>query len=386
MQDYSESLIKRLDSGTDKIDLFVTGNIVADSDRREYAVDYIEQKDKVDLSGTYEGLIQNFTVNEDNSSHLYAVPFGAEVRGMYVNTTLLDSLNIQVPTNREEFLKACKEIKDAGYVPIQGNPGAAPQQLLYPYICNGIANADNYKELYNKINNKEEDVSELFEDEMTLAYTLMENDYYKYKYIENEYNMYTSITNEEYARSFLNLAVDEDGNYTKIDDIGIAAFLPATISLETAIEDVKEAYHSNIEYKFILAPVGEDGGYAYMSPSDGIAVNNNSDNTDWALSFVDFLFEKKNIEKYAKEDNIIANTTKSYDVVKKQLDVPENHICQLGEVTFDYSFYGIINDSLTEVMKGNNPKYMETDSEGNTALYSLDYYMKNMSDRFKESD
>lgn len=109
----------------------------------------------MDLSGTYEGLIQNFTVKEEDSSHLYAVPFGAEVRGMYVNTTLLTSLNIEVPTNREEFLEACKKLKEAGYVPIQGNPGATPQQLFYPSICNSIANADNYKELHNKINNKE---------------------------------------------------------------------------------------------------------------------------------------------------------------------------------------------------------------------------------------
>lgn len=221
---------------------------------------------------------------------------------------------------------------------------------------------------------------------MNLAYTLMENDYYQYKYVENEYNMYMGMTNEEYARSFFNLDMDEDGNYTKIDDIGKTAFLPSTISLETDMQDIKEAYHSNIEYKFILAPVGEDGGYAYMSPSDGIAINKNSDNTDWALSFVDFLFEKKNIEKYAKEDNIIANTTKAYDVVKNQLNVPESHICQLGEVTFDYNFYGIINESLTEVMKGNNPKYMETDSEGNITIYSLDYYMENMSNRFMESN
>ena len=46
LQDYSESLIKRLDSDTDKIDLFVTGNIVADSDRREYALDYMDKKIK----------------------------------------------------------------------------------------------------------------------------------------------------------------------------------------------------------------------------------------------------------------------------------------------------------------------------------------------------
>ena len=37
---------------------------------------------------------------------------------------------------------------------------------------------------------------------MNLAYTLMENDYYQYKYVENEYNMYMGMTNEEYARSF----------------------------------------------------------------------------------------------------------------------------------------------------------------------------------------
>ena len=115
LQDYGDTLLKRLDSEEDKIDLFSTGNITMDSERRPYALDLNAQTDKLDLS---------------------------EVRGLYVNKTILAKCGLEVPTNREELLEACSVLKENGYIPFQANPGNFGQQLIYPYVASMIANAD----------------------------------------------------------------------------------------------------------------------------------------------------------------------------------------------------------------------------------------------------
>lgn len=133
LQDCSETLPKRLAGDDNKIDLFLTSNLQADSPYFPYALELYSQGEALDLSGTFDGLIQNFEfmdTEEGAAKQIYAIPFGGELRGLYVNKTLLDTLGIKVPTNRTEFLAACATLSDAGYVPIQGNPGSAGQQLI----------------------------------------------------------------------------------------------------------------------------------------------------------------------------------------------------------------------------------------------------------------
>lgn len=93
VQDYEKSMTTRLGSN-DAVDLFLTDNITSDSPFKAYALELGGQSDKLDLSDTSEGLIRNFTIpaaDAGSGSALYAVPLGGEVRGMYVNKTLLSS-------------------------------------------------------------------------------------------------------------------------------------------------------------------------------------------------------------------------------------------------------------------------------------------------------
>jgi ABC-type glycerol-3-phosphate transport system substrate-binding protein len=388
LQDCSETLPKRLAGDDNKIDLFLTSNLQADSPYFPYALELYSQGEALDLSGTFDGLIQNFEfmdTEEGAAKQIYAIPFGGELRGLYVNKTLLDTLGIKVPTNRTEFLAACATLSDAGYVPIQGNPGSAGQQLMYPYVCNLVANADNYDELYQKINNCEEGISELFRDPMEFTYGLVEADYYQYKYIENEYGFFLESNDEIYARDFLNIVSEDGTNYVKKDDVGIVAFMPRTLSMGAMLEKTKADYHSEIEYEFILAPVADEGGFAYLSPTNGIAINKGSDYVDWAVEFMDFVFEPDNNVAFAEEDNIIPNTKDAYDFIKKEFDIPENQISELGEMTFDYNFYGVINETLVAISKANNPKYMQVDEAGNETMYPFEYYMQMLSDGFAAS-
>ena len=145
--------------------------------------------------------------------------------------------------------------------------------------------------------------------------------------------------------------------------------------MQSVVAKVKDDYHSDIEYVFIPAPIGPDGGFVYLSPTHGIAANKDSANPQWALRFLDFLFTPENNEAFAAAFNVLPNTKDAFSYIKTLYDVPDDRISHLGEVTFDYGFYETITPIMLDVSKANNPKYMQDDGSGNLSMYSLDYYM-----------
>ena len=133
LQNYYESLSARLAPGAaEQVDLFTTSNIQAGTEYLENTLELFSQGDALDLSDTHEGLIKNFEFKHGGAERkIYAIPMGAELRGMYVNKTLLASLGLEVPENRAQLLAACKVIRDNGMIPLQANPGNFGQHFLY---------------------------------------------------------------------------------------------------------------------------------------------------------------------------------------------------------------------------------------------------------------
>ena len=380
-QDYYTSLEKRM-TGDDPVDLFITTNIQADSPLLPYALE-LNGREDLDLSQTFDGLIQNFAFYGETSGGkplLYAVPLGAEMRGLYVNVTLLKSLGLEVPTDQASLLAACKTLKENGYIPFHGNPGSFAQLLLYPWIANLIANAGDPQATYNQVNKREPGLSELFRAPFEFLYSLVENGYYDYKKAQTDENLFTDARDEAYARDFLNIRPKEgeDGVFEKADDLGLVAFMPSPMSMQQTVNKTKEDYHSAIEYVFIPAPVGPEGGYVYLSPAHGIAVGKNGAHVDWSVKFLNFLYQPANNEAFAKAFNIVPNTKEAFAYIKNMFNVPDNRIAQLGQVTFDYAFYNIVTESLMNVSKGNNPKYMQDDGSGNLSLYPLSHYLEGL--------
>lgn len=394
LQNYNDSVTKRMEPDTaDPIDLFLTDSIQEESPFVPYALD-LNSCENLDLSNAFDGLINNFTYREENAEakKLYSVPLGAEMRGLYVNKTLLNSLNIAMPTDQESLLAACATLKENGYIPLQGNPSGFSQQLLYPWICNIIANADDYDATYASVNDKTVPFSELFKEPFSFLYTLVENGYYDYKTAQTELGTFNSAADEDVARDFLNIAASGD-DYAKIDDVGRVAFMPGAISLLSVVDKTKEDYHSGIEYEFLPAPVSAEGGFVYLSPAKGIAINKNSVNTEWGALFLNFLFSEKENETFSEAYHCIPNNKDAFAYISKLYDVPDGRISELGQVTFDYGFYQVIRDSLTDISKANNPKYMQPDPGGTAtnedgekvSLYSFDYFMEQLDQSVKES-
>ncbi len=383
LQDYYPSLEKRM-NGDSPVDLFFSTNIQADSEMLPYALD-LKSCDSLDLSNTFDGLIENFSFREDNAEQkkLYSIRLGAEMRGLYVNTTLLSSLSLSVPTDQASLLSACQTLKDNGYIPFHGNPGSFAQLLIYPWICNTIVNADDPKAAYETVNSRDVAMSGIFREPLEFLYTLVENDYYDYKRAQTELNLFNDTADEDYARYFLNINKNDD-EWEKTDDLGQIAFMPSTMSRQGVMDKTKDDYHSAIEYVFIMAPVSEDGGYAYMSPAHGIAVSKDSPNVEWSIKFLDFLFEPENNKAFAEAFNIIPNTKEALSYITERFDVPDDHISQLGQVTFDYGFYEMLQSSMTDISKANNPKYMKDNGDGTWSLYPFEHYMTILEDSIKE--
>lgn len=390
IEEYSANLVTRLQQTDPKIDIFRTTNIQPTTNAgayKEYCVNLIseESAQTLDLSNCYAGLVENFKYTGGDNEQ-YAIPYGGEMRGMYVNVTLLESLNLKVPTNRAELLDCCKVLYDAGYIPFQSSCDTFAQQLLYPSICNSIVNGGSYEETYAAIENIEPGISEYFRDAYTFLYDIVEKGYFDYYRVGEELG-YTFNGPECKAREFLNVLPVSEDEYQKQDDVGKIAFMVDTQSFESDLAREKENYHSEIAYKFILSPVGTDGGYAYLSPADGLAVNRDSDHVDWALEFLNFFFQPQVNTEFAAASGKIPNTADAL----LQYDVAADHISNVGQVTFSYTFYKTVTtpmltgyEDMIGIGKMNNPKYMKDNGDGTySLLYTVEDYLARLETEFQ---
>lgn len=395
VQDYSASILTRLDNLDEPVNIFMSSIInksatTETSSRVEfidggYVLD-LNAQSGLDLSDTFPGFIDNFASYD---GALYCIPLGGEIRGLYVNKTLLASVGIdEVPGNREEFLAACAAImaSDQNYLAAAfGDAGAFGQALMYPYICSLIVNSENSASNWNAVNTCAADVEELFREPMQFLYDFVKDGYYNYKPTENAgYKFGDNTASEINSRLFFNvLDPDKDGTYVKEDDVGRFAFVVATASAKESFDETARDYNSAIDYEFTLAPVGTDGGYAYLSPASGLAINKKAPNTDWAVEFLNYLYCASVNTSFAADYGIVPNVTTAFSYVAEMYDVPEDHVLHVGEVTFDYSFYKLFTTGgngsiLVDLVKINNPSYMN-----NGAFYDFEHYWDVLEEDFE---
>ncbi|NLW71131.1 MAG: carbohydrate ABC transporter substrate-binding protein [Eubacteriaceae bacterium] len=399
--DYAEILGKRLTSeGDDRVDLFISPvNIQAGSAYDGYAMELMGIEE-LNLNDTFKSLIDNYMYLESDGSpatKLYSIPLGAQMRGLFVNVSLLKQVGIQkVPANQQELLDACEVLKQAGYVPFQGDPSVFTQHLLYPWICNIIANAEDYESAYKMVNERDPKATELFREVFEFMYTLIENDYYNYNYSQKTDKLCTDGSVAIYARSLLNITEVKDasgeptGTFEKQEGNGKVAFLPYAISMKPTVDKMKADYHSEIEYVFVPAPVGKDGGFVYISPADSIAINSNTEKGEWAVKFLNFLFTPENNEKFAEIFAIVPNTKDAVSYLTKIYNVPANHVSELGQATFKWSFYRTLTRSsskidetraLPAISRGNHPDWV---NPATGKLYPFEHYWEQFQKEFVE--
>lgn len=386
---YTENLPVRLEQPEQKIDIFKTVNIQEDSPYIDKALNLISQDAKkyLDLSGAHQGLVDNFRYTQAENTQ-YAIPYGGEMRGMYVNTTLLKKLGLKTPTNRAELMHCCEVLYDAGYIPFQSSSGTFAQQLLYPWICNSVVNGGHYEQMYAAIERIDPGISEYFRDAYAFLYEIVEKGYFNEDRVRRELG-YLFDGSAGKAREFLNVIQVSDDVYEKQDDVGKIAFLVDTQAFDLYLSKTKSDYHSQIEYEFILSPVAVDGGCAYLSPADGLAINKSSDHVDWSLEFLNFFFTPEICEAFARETGKIPNTADAL----LQYDVPAERTCSVGQMTFSYPFYrtvttlmmGGYEDDMVGISQMCEHAYGKDNGDGTySPAYTLEEYIARLETEFQK--
>jgi multiple sugar transport system substrate-binding protein len=394
---YKTNLATRL-KNNDSVDLFVIpkmfnsdgSNYIKIDSYSNYCEDF-RAAANLDLSNTFEGLMTNSSLATGNASTLYFIPFGGEVRGLFVNKTLLASLNLSIPTTYTELVNDCKLLAGADpqgaptYVPLQGNPDSFAQLLYFPEIANRLANGANAAENTAKVSTCADGVEEIFKDSLQRLYDLMANYYYDYDYCETNLGNFKSTDDLDSIYTFLDIRKNTTtGLYEKKSDLGNVPFMPWTLSSSRLIDKIKEDYGSQVDYEFILSPTSDDGGVAYLSPSNWIAMNKQSTNAKWSLELLNYLFSTEGNSIYAKSANLIPNSKNALSDIQKMFNVPAERVCHVGQVAFSYDFFTIMKESLKDISKGNKPKYMNTNSDGTLSIYSFDHYLDKLKTAFDE--
>lgn len=393
LQNYSTSLGKRL-SSNDNVDLFISDVISSDASEGKplYYADDLYQEKALDLSHTYPGLMANSALATGDANKLFFLPFGGEIRGLFVNKSLLSNKGLAIPTNYKELVSCCAALagNDAKtnpqYLPFQGNPGSFAPYLMYPYICNLIANAADSAAVWQKVNTCADGVEELFREPLKRLYDLTQNYYYNYGYAESALGNFLDGDATTACYSFFNIRYDSaDKLYHKKDDLGNVPFLPWTYSLKATMEKTKIDFESTIDYDFILSPVGDEGGFGYLSPSNWIALNKNSTQKAWALEFLNYLFSESGNRLYADNAHIVPNSVNAPDFIKNTFHIPSSRISDVGQASFDYSFYSIIKTALVNISKSNREKndYMIKNDDGTWTAYSFDHFMESLKSAFE---
>lgn len=245
----------------------------------------------IDVSAVQEDLLAACTYN----GKLARIPIGINLSGMAVNKTLLEKEGLKVPTNWNEFLDVCGQLKKKGYTPVQGATGVVYSELVYNM---GMTELGTDDALRTALNNGEDAAV----DAMEAVYNRLET------LLDEEYTV--PAVNEEYP------ADNYDGAILSFFEGDVPFWMCSSENYSgmKKRESKSESYSKDpFEYEFIFAPVGDNGVYEYVEPWFGFSVNKNSDNYDYAVEFIRFLAQEDQLNTIASVKGVPSVAKNSAD-------------------------------------------------------------------------
>ena len=264
------------------VDIFMTSDAnVRSKDQEamyvyENCLDLSEQE--IDTSAIEPELVEAGTID----GKLVRIPLAKLMCGVVVNKTLLEKEGLDVPQKYDEFLQVCEALKSRGYTPIQSSKFHACSDLVLPMAMSIVGNDS---ELMKKAETG--DVS--WADGLTPVYEKLE-ELVRKGYLSNEVN--ETYPDDNYDGAILNFF---EG------DVPFWVTTTESFSGMKKRESKSETFSAEpFEYEFIDAPLGDEGVYDYEEPWYGFSVNKDSDDLDYAVEFMKFLAQKKELDKLAE--------------------------------------------------------------------------------------
>lgn len=247
---------------------------------QEASVNLLEED--IDLSAIQDEVISSSTID----GKLYQIPLMHNSAGLIVNKTLLENEGVEIPTNYSEFLEACKTLKEAGYVPVQGNRDSVDKNLMRSMsyvIMNNKFNSSSSEVSLASLEAGEENSAAFLQPIFDVINTLLENGY-----MDAELNIkYSDGYNDSILKFFE----------------GDVPFLVGTTETLSGMKkrETKSEYFTSypFDYAFITTPFGEDSAYCYLENWYGFSVNKNCTEKEWAIEFMRFITTNEEINKIA---------------------------------------------------------------------------------------
>lgn len=350
LNDYSSNIITRLTNQSADTHMFASSRsdfTDTSAERaviRQCALDMSDEKATgIDLSTTNPAVTQSQTVG----GKLYTVPLAMAPRGIVVNKTLLKKHGLSVPANYAQFLAACETLKNAGYLPLQAQASALGQLLMYSYFANSIVHHADYEKIFSEMNAFTPGSGKYLTDTFTRLDTLVSKGYIDYRSTADWKNNYDVAIMDFFE-----------------GDMPFLVCTAETVSGMRKRESKSAAYSASpFEYEFIAVPMGDDGAYCYWQVWQGLSINKNADNQNWARAFMNFLAKGENMKLLADTKGMPSNTKEMGSDVRyaSLYTLDDAHVTEAAK--FQISFYRILLNVLERISRNpDDPEHLDARS------------------------
>lgn len=290
MDDYNNVISSAL-VGSEPPDIFTTnGSMIGNekyNDMFAACEVFSDSSTGIDYSCIRESLIRT-----TDSGDVLMLPIFTTSYGMLVNMDIFEKEGLKVPTNYKELVKVCDKLKSAGYEsPVMGTNRFSGTGMFncfaYPmYAHNVIKNSDKV----DALNNFEPGSGELMRPALERLNEFVNSDCIDVAKCNEE------IT-DEYDQMIMRFFEGDVPMMLASGDV---------VSGTAKRESKSEAFLANpFQYRFFIAPAGDDGGYFINSISICFSVNKNSQNLDMANEFMRFLISNKELGNMASLKRLI---------------------------------------------------------------------------------
>lgn len=276
--DYDNMLESRLMSD-DSVGIFMSHAGIFE--KSEYISENVLDlsKENIDFSAIRTEAIESCFIDGKQTG----MPLAYNTTGLTVNCTLLEKEGLEIPKNYSEFVNVCDKLLQDGYTPIQAHNGTVYDYLVKNMFYTEIFKNDKSNEKINEMCTGTDGCCECVRP----VFEKMD-EFFKKGYISEEINnKYEDVYNDSIMKFF-----EGDVAFWVTNTNGFSG----TKKRETKSEAFSA---SPFEYKFIYAPLADDGGYAYIDIWSEFSVNGNCPDKEWAVEFLRFLSTEDEINKIA---------------------------------------------------------------------------------------
>ena len=278
-----------------EVDIFMSNNtyIKNSETAKEVAVNLADESLGFDLSALDPGVFES-AKSEDGG--LYRLPIYSICSGLIVNVTLLQENGLEVPTCYSEFVSCCEALEKAGYTPIYGyNPEGKTnlsQGLYGSMVMTMAAKANTDGTLDDAVNRNEEGSSEIYREALVKIEQFA------------SLGFYSRETSADITDSY-------EGAILRFfeGDVPFLAATSETMSGTAKRESKSENFTANpFTYTFIASPLGESGSYVYVNSGEGLAINKNGANLEYAEEFLRFYMSVTELNKSADVKGMLSTS------------------------------------------------------------------------------